>query len=122
MSAAGPIRVSGGAHSEEVIEPPECSDLNLYAVVEIMGHRTRAGIVSDAQMGGATFLRIEHPEDSSMVELYGAQAIFGIRPCNRDEAIRVNAYSWRTEAERTLKALASVGGSDDDWHDGEWDR
>lgn len=84
-------------------------DLNLYGVVEIMGHRTRAGVLSDAQMGGATFLRIEHPTEPTMVEMYGAQAIFGIRPCTREEAIRTVAWAWKTEAERTLRALASVG-------------
>jgi hypothetical protein len=93
-------------------------DLNLYGVVEIMGHRTRAGILTDAQMGGATFLRIEHPTDPNQVEMYGAQAIFGIRPCTRDEAIRIAAWSWKTEAERTLSALASVGVGD---HDDDWD-
>lgn len=95
-------------------------DLNLYGVVEIMGHRTRAGILADAQLGGATFLRIEHPTEPSQVEMYGAQAIFGIRPCSRDEAIRIAAWAWKTEAERTLTALASVGNRDDDpdrWDD-----
>lgn len=95
-------------------EPEEAPDLNLYAVVEIMGHRTRPGIVSDAQMGGATFLRIEHPTEPAMVELYGAQAIFGIRPCDRDEAIRLARFHWKTEADRTLRALASIGDYDDE--------
>lgn len=95
----------------------EAPDLNLYGVVEIMGHRTRAGILSDAQMGGATFLRIEHPTEPEMVEMYGSQAIFGIRPCTRDEAVRIAAWAWKTDAERTLRALASVGDQYDD--DGE---
>jgi hypothetical protein len=94
--------------------PEKTEDLNLYGVVEIMGHRTRAGILADAQMGGATFLRIEHPEDPSMVEMYGAQAIFGIRPCSRDEAIRVDRWAWKSEAERTLAALEAVGGRIDE--------
>lgn len=95
------------------------TDLNIYGVVEIMGHRTRAGVLADAQMGGATFLRIEHPTEPEMVELYGAQAIFAIRQCTRDEAVRVAAWAWKTEAERTLRALASVGSRDDDWYDGQ---
>ena len=97
----------------------ETPDLNIYGVVEIMGHRTRAGILSDAQMGGATFLRIEHPTEASMVEMYGAQAIFAIRQCTRDEAVRVAAWAWKTEAERTLRALASVGDRYADGYDDE---
>lgn len=43
--------------------------MTLFAVVELMGHRTRAGAISDATMGGATLLRIEHP---TRVDLAGA--------------------------------------------------
>lgn len=71
-----------------------------YAVVEIMGRRTRAGRVSDAQMGGATLLAIEHPTqkdhtgEAPLTELYAPSAIFGIRPCSEDEAIVVAGWAW----------------------------
>lgn len=34
----------------------------LWGVVEIMGRRTRAGLLSDCTIGGATLLRIRAPE------------------------------------------------------------
>lgn len=72
----------------------------MYAVVELMGHRTRAGMVSDAQMGGATLLRIEHPSRADhsgsepLTEYYAPSALFSIRPCSQEEAERVAAWSW----------------------------
>ncbi|MDQ2727546.1 MAG: hypothetical protein M3Y91_06720 [Actinomycetota bacterium] len=73
---------------------------HLYAVVEIMGRRTRAGMISDAQMGGTTLLRIEHPTRAdhtgaeAVAEYYSAQSIFAIRPCSADEAAAVARWAW----------------------------
>jgi hypothetical protein len=91
-------------------------DGRVYAVVELMGHRVRPGAISDAQLGGATLLRIEHPSardnlDEPLVEYYAPSALFSIRPCTRDEAVRLAEYRWPTEADRTLRALASVNDS-----------
>lgn len=72
----------------------------MWAVVEIMGHRVRASLVSDATLGGATLLRVEHPTaadhtgDEPVTEYYAPQAIFAIRPCSQDEATRVAAHAW----------------------------
>ncbi|HEX3539619.1 MAG TPA: hypothetical protein VHT75_04170 [Acidimicrobiales bacterium] len=76
------------------------ADVGLWAVVEIMGRRTRAGLLSDAQLGGATLLRIEHPTRTDhtgtepLTEYYGSDSIFAIRPCSREEAERVAGYAW----------------------------
>lgn len=71
-----------------------------WAVVEVMGRRTRAGRVSDAQMGGATLLAIEHPTqkdhtgEAPLTELYAPSAIFAIRLCSQDEATAVAGWAW----------------------------
>ena len=74
--------------------PPTHVDTAFWAVVEIMGHRTRAGRLSDHQLGGATFLRIDHPAEDGRFELYNASSIFGIRPCDRATAERVAGNTW----------------------------
>lgn len=72
----------------------------MFAVVEIMGHRTRAGAISDATIGGATLLRIEHPSrvdhtgEEPLTELYAPSAIFAIRPCSEEEAAKVAGWAW----------------------------
>lgn len=71
-----------------------------WAVVEVMGRRTRAGRVSDAQMGGATLLAIEHPTqpdhtgEAPLTELYAPAAIFAIRLCSEEEATAVAGWAW----------------------------
>lgn len=79
--------------------PPE-PGYGLWAVVEIMGHRIRAGLLSDATIGGATLLRIAHPSRADhtggepLCEYYAPTAIFAIRPCSRDDAEKVAAHAW----------------------------
>ena len=76
------------------------ADAGLWGIVEIMGHRTRAGLLSDATIGGATMLRVEHPSladhtgDEPLTEYYAPAAIFAIRPCSQDQAIA--AARWWT--------------------------
>jgi hypothetical protein len=57
--------------------------------VEIMGHRTHYGRISEVQRFGATMLQIEIPgaePDSFEVLYYAGSAIFGIRPCDEETA------------------------------------
>ena len=71
-----------------------------WAIVEIMGHRTRAGAISDATICGATYLCIEHPTtaghsgEEPLTEFYAPSAIFAIRPCSHEQAITAAKY-WR---------------------------
>lgn len=72
----------------------------MWAIVEIMGHRTRAGLIGDATLGGATMLRIEHPTrrdhsgNEPLCEYYAPQAIFAIRPCSPEDAATVTGWAW----------------------------
>jgi hypothetical protein len=82
----------------------------MYGIVEIMGHRTRAGVLSDATIGGAIMLRIEHPSlcdhtgTEPLTEYYAPAAIFAIRPCSREEAVVAAEWWKRTEPMRELSA------------------
>lgn len=83
--------------------------MTMHAVVEIMGHRTRAGVVSDATFGGGPMLRIEHPsrtghDGDPLAEYYAPTAIFAIRPCSPEEAKAVADWAWAAET-RTTPAL-----------------
>lgn len=102
----------------------------MFAVVEIMGRRTRAGAISDAQLGGATLLRIEHPSaadhtgDEPLAEYYAPQAIFAIRPCSQEDATKVAAWAWPTGETRAELPAGADGLIDDDYDDDDevpWD-
>lgn len=73
----------------------------MFGIVEIMGHRTRAGALSDVTIGGGTMLRIEHPtladpenDHEPLAEFYSPSAIFAIRPCSAAEATAAAERCW----------------------------
>lgn len=99
----------------------------LWAVVEIMGHRTRAGMISDATLGGATMLRIEHPTladhtgEEPLTELYAPSAIFAVRLCSRDEALSIATWCWKRPSFDSRPALPSaLDGVEDVDDDEDW--
>lgn len=62
-----------------------------WAIVELMGHRTRAGLASEIEIAGGKMLRIEIPiatdgEAVAATELYSIGAIYSLRPCTEDVA------------------------------------
>lgn len=56
-----------------------------WAVVELMGHRVRTGIVSEVERFGTKMLRIDLPaEEGFVTEFYGGPSIYGIRPVSEE--------------------------------------
>jgi hypothetical protein len=96
-----------------------------FAIVELMGHRSRGGYVKDVEMFGGKLLRIDIPVNSetTVTEFYGCSAIYALRPCTEaivrehvknsyDGDLRpVRPLDYR---EREQPAIASHRGSDDD--------
>ena len=61
-----------------------------WALVELMGHSRIAGRVTDATIGGATFIRVDVPETSggqpSHTRYFSPAAIYGISPVTEEIA------------------------------------
>jgi hypothetical protein len=101
-----------------------------WAIVEIMGHKVRAGSIADAHIGGATLLRIQHPsvadhdKTGPLTECYGPAALFSVRPCSRDEATDWAERRWRTSRPTPtfgeIRALDAAD-IDDDTYDDSYD-
>jgi hypothetical protein len=68
-----------------------------WAIVELMGHRTRAGLVSEVELFGAKMLRIDIPGVDSPAH-YSAAAIYGITVCSEETA----RNHWSTPRQRWL--------------------
>jgi hypothetical protein len=59
-----------------------------FAIVELFGHQTLAGKVTEQVIAGTGFLRIDVPrEDGSIVtRLQNPKSVYGIRPCTEEVA------------------------------------
>lgn len=92
----------------------------MYAIVEVMGHRVRAGLISDATLGGAAMLRVEHPSmadhsgDEPLTEYYAPAAIFAIRPCSQEEATRAAETYWQAPRPALAAVFNNLIEDDDD--------
>jgi len=64
-----------------------------WAIVEIMGHRRMAGWLTEQQIAGAGFLRLDVPDTDpaagfTATQLYRPDSIYCITPCTEDTARR----------------------------------
>lgn len=105
-----------------------------FAVVELFGHSTIAGLVTEESIGGASFIRIDVPaideDHPAFTKYYGGAAIYGISPCSEEiarhvagrlRARPVQSYMLpepKPQA-RTLDSVAKVADVDD--YDGDDD-
>ena len=62
-----------------------------WAVLELFGHQRLAGLVSEVQLGGASFVRVDVPEDGKkkgwkLTKMYNPSAIYSIAPVTEETA------------------------------------
>lgn len=60
--------------------------IDSWAILEIMGHRRLAGKLSQAEVAGVPFLRIDIPSEPPQTQLYPASSVFGITLCSEATA------------------------------------
>ena len=102
-----------------------------WCILEIMGHQTYAGMVTEQTLGGSSFVRIDVPECQGIPafsKLFGAGSIYCITPVT-EEIARMRAASLRqaplsvydlpAAIRERLQTPALAGpaspGDDDDW-------
>lgn len=75
-----------------------------WAVLELMGHRQRAGLVKDVEMFGTKMLRIDIPvnAETTITEFYGGSAVYALRPCSEDV---VREHNKRATDPRPVKPI-----------------
>lgn len=62
-----------------------------WAILELMGHRKLAGLVTEQEIGGSKLVRIDVAGDAGIVatQFYGSAAIYCITPVSEELARRV---------------------------------
>lgn len=65
--------------------------LETWAIVELMGHNTIAGYISEQTIAGSAMLRVDVPATASsqpFTKFFGGSAIYGITPTTQEIAER----------------------------------
>lgn len=60
-----------------------------WAIIELFGHNTIAGFVSEQEIGGSSFVRVDVPETKEQpkfTKFFGHGAIYAITPTTEDIA------------------------------------
>jgi hypothetical protein len=57
-----------------------------WAILELMGHRTRPGYVKEVEIGGGKMFRIDIPVENAehITEFYGCAAVYSLRPASEE--------------------------------------
>lgn len=74
-----------------------------WAILELMGHRRLAGWLSEATIGGGSFVRIDVPgegEERTATQFYAPGAVYCITPTTEDIARRVANHNQPTPVTR----------------------
>lgn len=69
----------------------ESAKFEEWAVLELFGHQRLAGMVTEVQLGGDSFVRVDVPEDgnkkgSKLTKMYNPSAIYSITPVTEETA------------------------------------
>lgn len=70
---------------ERIISAPAFSG---WAIIELMGHRIRCGMIQEVEIAGGKMLRVDIPinGNASVTEFYSTSALYAIRPCSEEIA------------------------------------
>lgn len=72
------------SEEERIVSAPT---FDSWAIVELMGHRVRAGRAQEVELAGGKMLRVDIPtEGGDVTEFYSTSAIYALRPCTEEIA------------------------------------
>lgn len=73
----------------------ETTTFKEWAILELMGHRRLAGLVTEQEIGGAKFLRLDvhGAEGAITTQFYSAGAVYCITPTTEDIARKMGDRS-----------------------------
>ena len=72
-----------------------------WAIVEFMGHRRLAGHVSEQEIAGAAFLRLDvHGDGGPVTQFYSPGAVYCITPTTEEIARKLGAKSMPAPVSR----------------------
>ncbi len=94
----------------------ESTKFDEWAILELMGHRRLAGKVSEATIGGGSFLRIDMPmkDKSTSTQFYSPASIYCITPTTKEIAEKLSIeYQPEPISRWEFKQLVEANSEDD---------
>jgi hypothetical protein len=78
----------------------ESASFKEWGVLEVMGHRRLGGLISEQQIGGAGFLRIDIPSEPPITQFYPPASVYCLTPTTEDMARAVAMHNAPTPVNR----------------------
>ena len=89
-----------------------------WVILELMGHRRLTGYLSEQEIAGRAFLRIDVPSEPPATQFYGAEAVYCITPTTEEMARTAAKLSHIAPIQRwelpPAKPVTSPRDDDDD--------
>lgn len=109
-----------------VIDEAGADTFAQWCVLELMGHRRLAGYVTEQEIAGAAFLRIDVPgadDQPDATQFYRPGAVYAITPTTEEIARSVARGSRPEPVHRwELPAAKPVEDDPDRWGAADWDK
>lgn len=114
-----------------LVPVPPAEPFSQWALVELMGHQRISGRVTEAEIGGCNFIRVDVPEDENhqaLTKYLGPASIYGITIVSEETARKlarqshpypVSEWDARRLFENPSQAARQMATSDDDNEDEE---
>lgn len=71
-----------------------------WVILELLGHRRLAGWLTEAQIAGASFLRIDVPSEPPATQYYAPGSVYAITPTTEEIARAVAGRGGPTPVQR----------------------
>lgn len=93
----------------------EAPAFETWAIVELMGHRRLAGRLTEQEIAGSGFLRLDIPSDPPATQFYRPAAVYAITPTTEETARRVATLSRPAPVQAWELAPAPSPDDDQEW-------
>ena len=96
----------------------EAERFGTWAILELMGHRRLAGYLTELQIAGAGFLRLDIPpigDEQGATQFYAPSSVYAITPVTEEAAKAVALiHYYELPAPRAVTPQPEMGYEDDD--------
>lgn len=86
--------MSGGPETATATQAAEI--IEVWAIVELMGHVRYGGRLTEEQHFGTTLGRVDVPQHDGgfATHFFGGSSIYQVTPCSEETARKVASFSW----------------------------